>query len=63
MDTDRIADGNYLPVYTNRSRDEIISVSNFFRQKKSVGNSIGFRRFPGSVYDSLHYIPLQISKS
>jgi hypothetical protein len=46
--TVRIANGNYLFVYTDRSRDEIISVGNFYRQKNSIGNSVGFRWFSGS---------------
>jgi len=46
--TVRIADENYLSVYTDRSRDEIIFVGNFYRRKNSIGNSVGFRRFFGS---------------
>jgi len=46
--TDRIADENGLLVYTDKIRDEIISVSKNYRWKNSVGNSVGFHWFSGS---------------
>jgi hypothetical protein len=41
--TNRIADGNGMSVYTDKIRDEIISIGKNYRQKNSINNSVGFR--------------------
>jgi hypothetical protein len=38
-----------LSVYTDKIGDEIISIGNNYRRKNSIGNSVGFRWFSGSV--------------
>jgi hypothetical protein len=47
--TDQITDGVMLSVYTDKIGDEIISIGNNYRRKNSIGNSVGFRWFSGSV--------------
>jgi hypothetical protein len=47
--TDNITDRFMLSIYTDRFWDGIISVSNNYRWKNFVGNSVGFRWFSGSV--------------
>ena len=44
-----ITDSKGLSVYTDIIRDRIISVGKNYRQKNFIGNSVGFRRFSGSV--------------
>ena len=44
-----IVDGFSLSVYTDRCWDGIMSVGKNYRRKNSVGKSVGFRRFSGSV--------------
>jgi hypothetical protein len=46
--TDGITDGIFPSVYTDRFGDGIMSVSNYYRRKYSVGNSVAFLRFSGS---------------
>jgi len=54
--THRIADGVMPSVYTDRIGDGIISIGKNYRRKYFVGNSVGFRRFSGSVKNSIHKI-------
>jgi len=49
--TDGFADGLISSVYTGRFWDGIISVGNLYQLKDSVGNSVAFLRFSGSVID------------
>jgi len=46
--TDRFIDGYKPSVYTDKFWDGIMFVGNYYRQKNSVGNSVGFLRFSGS---------------
>jgi hypothetical protein len=43
------SDGNIPSVYTDRFGDGIMSVGNHYRRNISVGNSVAFLRFSGSV--------------
>jgi choline kinase len=46
-----IIDSKGLSVKTDKVRHEIISIGKNYRPNNYVGNSVGFRRFSGSVFD------------